>query len=389
MLEENIVFTFFLIFSGAAVLATFALYARQALLVAYILLGVLLGPSALGWVGDPELIHDIAHIGIIFLLFLMGLELNPRDFLHLMKKTTVVTLASSTVFWSVGAALALAFGHPLLEAALIGAALIFSSTIVGLKLLPTTVLHHQRLGEIIISILLLQDFIAIALLVLLEGSGAAHNPMLEFAKLAAAVPLLILGAWGFARYVLLGLLGRFDTIREYIFLIAIGWCLGMAEAAAALGISHEIGAFVAGVTLAANPISLYMSENLKPLRDFFLVMFFFSLGAGFDLGMLGAVALPATALAALTVFGKPVVFGYLLQRGGEQQHRAREVGARLGQMSEFSLLIAVLAVGKGQIGEQAGYLIQLATLLTFLASTYLVVFRFPTPIALSDRLRRD
>ncbi|MEW7977714.1 MAG: cation:proton antiporter [Candidatus Sedimenticola endophacoides] len=389
MLEENIVFTFFLIFSGAAVLATFALYARQALLVAYILLGVLLGPSALGWVGDPELIHDIAHIGIIFLLFLMGLELNPRDFLHLMKKTTVVTLASSIIFWSAGAALALAFGHPLLEAALIGAALIFSSTIVGLKLLPTTVLHHKRLGEIIISILLLQDFIAIALLVLLEGSGAAHNPMLEFGKLAAAVLLLILGAWGFSRYVLLGLLGRFDTIREYIFLIAIGWCLSMAEAAAALGISHEIGAFAAGVTLAANPISLYMSENLKPLRDFFLVMFFFSLGAGFDLGMLGTVALPATALAALTVFGKPVVFGYLLQRGGEQQHRAREVGARLGQMSEFSLLIAVLAVGKGQIGEQAGYLIQLATLLTFLASTYLVVFRFPTPIALSDRLRRD
>ncbi|MEW8014098.1 MAG: cation:proton antiporter [Candidatus Sedimenticola endophacoides] len=368
-------------------LATFALYARQALLVAYILLGVLLGPSALGWVGDPELIHDIAHIGIIFLLFLMGLELKPRDFLYLMKKTTVVTLASSIIFWSAGAALA--FGHPLLEAALIGAALIFSSTIVGLKLLPTTVLHHQRLGEIIISILLLQDFIAIALLVLLEGSGAAHNPMLEFAKLAAAVPLLILGAWGFSRYVLLGLLGRFDTIREYIFLIAIGWCLSMAEAAAALGISHEIGAFVAGVTLAANPISLEMSENLKPLRDFFLVMFFFSLGAGFDLGMLGTVALPATALAALTVFGKPVVFGYLLQRGGEQQHRAREVGARLGQMSEFSLLIVVLAVGKGQIGEQAGYLIQLATLLTFLASTYLVVFRFPTPIALSDRLRRD
>ncbi|MEJ1353980.1 MAG: cation:proton antiporter [Candidatus Sedimenticola sp. (ex Thyasira tokunagai)] len=388
-MQQDIVFTIFLIFTGAAVLATVALYARQALLVAYILLGVLLGPSALGLVDDPKLIGDIAHIGIMFLLFLMGLELNPREFLQLMRKTIIITLLSSLLFWGVGVMLALLFGYTSLEALLIGAAMIFSSTIIGLKLLPTTVLHHQRTGEIIISILLLQDFIAILLLLFIQGSSSPEHPVMEFAKLALALPLLIGGAMLFVRKVLLRLLQAFDTIHEYIFLLVIGWCLGMAEAAAVMGISHEIGAFVAGVILASSPISLYMSERLKPLRDFFLVMFFFSLGAGFDLGMLTSVIFPALLFALLAVFGKPPVFSLLLRKQGEDEMRSQEVGVRLGQLSEFSLLIAVLALGRGLIGAEAGYLIQLATLLTFFVSTYRVVLRYPTPIALSEKLRRN
>ncbi len=146
---------------------------------------------------------------------------------------------------------------------------------------------------------------------------------------------------------------------------------------------------MAGVTLATSPISLYMSEKLKPLRDFFLVMFFFSLGAGFDLGMLTTVILPALLFALLTILGKPAVISLLLRKQGEDEARSKEVGARLGQLSEFSLLIAVLALESGMITAEASYLIQLATLLTFLASTYLVVNRYPTPIALSDELRRN
>jgi Kef-type K+ transport system membrane component KefB len=388
-MQQDIVFTIFLIFTGAAVLATVALYARQALLVAYILLGILLGPSVLGLVNDPDLIGEIAHIGIMFLLFLMGLELNPREFLLLMRKTIVVTLASSLVFWCIGTLLALLFGYGFREALLIGSVMIFSSTIIGLKLLPTTVLHHQRTGDIIISILLLQDFIAILLLLMVEGSAARGQNITEFGKLLLALPLLVGAALLFVRKILLRLLQKFDTFREYIFLLAIGWCLGMAEVAAALGVSHEIGAFIAGVTLASSPISLYMSENLRPLRDFFLVMFFFSLGAGFDLGMLGSLFLPAMVFAVLSVAGKPPVFRLLLARSGETDKRATEVGARLGQLSEFSLLVSLLALEQGLIGIEASYLIQLATLLTFFASTYLVVLRYPTPIALSNELRRN
>jgi Kef-type K+ transport system membrane component KefB len=389
MQHDSIVFTIFLIFTGAALLATLALYARQSLLVAYIALGAALGPWGAGLVNDAALVRDIASFGIVFLLFLLGLNLQPQELIRMVRKTTVVTVASSLAFALVGGGIALAFGFTLLEAVLVGGAATFSSTIIGLKLLPTTMLHHQRTGEVIISILLLQDLLAIVLLLVLQGTAGEGSPLRDVLLLLGALPLLVGFAWAFERYVLFGLIRKFDKIGEYIFLAAIGWCLGMAELAALLGLSHEIGAFIAGVTLASSPIALYIAESLKPLRDFFLVLFFFSLGAGFDLSVIPQVIVPAALLAGILLLLKPPVFRWLLARSGESDKRSHEIGFRLGQMSEFSLLLAVLAVQQGAIGETAGYLVQLATLLTFLVSSYLVVLRFPTPIAVSDDLRRD
>ena len=389
MQDDAVVYTIFLIFTGAAVLATLALYARQALLVAYIVLGVLFGPWGLGLVDDPELIKQIAHIGIMFLLFLMGLDLDPKELFHMVRKTTLVTVVSSLLFLLLGGGVAWAFGFSLLECLLIGAAATFSSTIIGLKLLPTTVLHHQRTGEIIISILLMQDMIAIVLLLFLEGGRQAGINLFDLALFLLSLPALVLSAWLFERFVLIRLITKFDQIKEYIFLVAIGWCLGVAELASFIGLSAEIGAFVAGVALAAGPIGVFIAESLKPLRDFFLVLFFFSLGAGFDLSMLEIVLLPATLIAVLMLLCKPVVFRWLLSRTGESEKRSWEIGFRLGQMSEFSLLIAVLALDLGVISNGASYLIQLSTMLTFVVSTYIIVMRFPTPIAVSDRLRQD
>jgi Kef-type K+ transport system membrane component KefB len=389
MSHESIVFTIFLVFTGAAVVATLSLYARQSLLVAYIALGVLLGPWGLGLTGDPETVTQISHIGIVFLLFLLGLNLQPQDLVRTVRNTTVVTLASSAVFAAIGAVIAWSFGFGLADSLMIGGAMTFSSTIIGLKLLPTTVLHHQRTGEIMISILLLQDLIAIVILLLLRAAVSGEMPMIEVARLLLGPPLLVFAAWALERYLYYPLIRKFDKIREYLFLMAIGWCLGMAELGVALGLSAEIGAFIGGITLAARPIAVYIAESLKPLRDFFLVLFFFSLGAGFDLGKLGDIFLPAALIAAAMLAVKPVVFQRLLVRTGETPARSREIGFRLGQLSEFSLLIAVLAATNGVIGAEASYLIQLATMLTFLASSYIVVLRFPTPIAVSDKLRRD
>ena len=387
---HSIGFTIFLVFTGAALFATLALFARQSLLVAYIVLGMLLGPWGLGFVDDPELVRDISEFGIMFLLFLLGLNLQPQELLHMVRKTTVVTLASSCVFAAVGFGVALLFGFGVLEALLVGAAVTFSSTIIGLKLLPTTILHHQRTGEVIISILLLQDLLAILLLLLVQGSSlGAGMPAFDLVRPLIALPALGAIAWVLDRYLLLPLIRRFDRIQEYVFLMTIGWCLGMAELGEWLGLSAEIGAFIAGVTLASSPVALFISESLKPLRDFFLVLFFFSLGAGFDLGMMGEVMLPALLLSGLLMLIKPAVFRVLLYRTGESLRRSNEIGYRLGQMSEFSLLLAVLALERQVIGVQASYLIQLATLITFLVSSYLVVLRFPTPIAVNDRLRRD
>ncbi len=390
MPHDPIVATFFLVFTGAAVLATLALAARQSLLVAYIALGALLGPWGLGLVEDAAVVSDLSNVGIMFLLFLLGLDLHPQDLVRSLRRTTLVTLASSLVFAATGIAIGLATGFTPLEAMVLGGAMAFSSTIIGLKLLPTTVLHHQRLGEIMISILLLQDFIAIALLLLLQGAkGSGGHVLADMALFLLALPTLVVLSGVGARFVLLKLMQRFDTIREYVFLLAIGWCLGLAELARTMGLSGEVGAFIAGVALASSPIAIYIAESLRPLRDFFLVLFFFTLGARFNLGMLGEVLVPAALSAGAAVALKPWVFRQLLERTGESQGRSREVGFRLGQHSEFSLLIAALALEAGVIGERASLALQLATVLSFLVSSYLVVMRFPTPIAVSDALRRD
>ena len=353
------------------------------------MLGALLGPSALGLVDDPDLIRSISEFGIMFLLFLLGLNLQPQELIRMVRKTTQVTLFSSLAFLAVGFTVSLGFGFTVSEALLVGAAATFSSTIVGLKLLPTTILHHQRTGEVIISILLLQDLLAIVLLLVVQGSTEGGMQALDIFKLLVALPALIGFAWLVERYLLIRLIRKFDKIQEYIFLMTIGWCLGMAELAGLVGLSAEIGAFIAGVVLASSPIALFIAESLKPLRDFFLVLFFFSLGAGFDVGLIGEVIVPSLVLAAAMMLLKPPVFRWLLMRTGESEKRSHEVGHRLGQMSEFSLLLAVLAFENQVIGAEASYLIQLSTLLTFLLSSYLVVQRFPTPIAVSDALRRD
>jgi len=389
MNNDSLLFVIFLIFSGAAVVATLALYARQALIVSYIILGILMGPSALGWVTDSSLIQGVADIGIMFLLFLLGLNMHPQKLFRLIGSTTLLTVASSMVFAAIGMVAGLIVGARPVEALIIGGGMMFSSTIIGLKLLPTTILHHRHTGEIMISILLLQDVIAIVLMLLIQAGVGGHSPLLNIAGLAVALIGLGALAWVMERFVLIPLITRFDVIQEYVFLLAIGWCLGMSELANYLGLSRETGAFIAGVALASSRIALFIAESLKPLRDFFLIIFFFTLGAGLDIAKLADVALAAVALAALLLALKPWVFRKLLQRAGENPARAAEIGLRLGQNSEFTLLIAVLALAHGVISNQTAYLLQLTTILTMVVSMYRIVFRYPTPIAVRDDLRRS
>ena len=386
---EPVLFTVFLIFTGAALVAGLALYARQSMLVAYIALGVLVGPWGLGWIEDATTARGIGEVGIIFLLYLLGLNLHPQKLARMMREAMEVTLASCLVFGAAGGAVALAFGFTWPEVLVIGAVSMFSSTIIGLKLLPTTALHHRHAGEIIISVLLLQDVVAIVILFGLDAASRPALPAAEGLRLAAALPAIVVVAALLERGALAPLLRRFDRIREYVFLVAIGWCLGISQLGHALGLSHEIGAFVAGVALARSPIATFIAESLKPLRDFFLVMFFFALGAGFPLPVLAAVALHAACLGGTMLVLKPVVFRWLLEREGEPRRLSREIGVRLGQISEFSLLIAVAASGSGVIGERAAYVAHAATLLTFIVSSYVIMLRYPTPIAVREALRRD
>ena len=389
MESDPLLFSFFLIFTSAAVLATVALYTRQPLIVAYVAIGIILGPSATSLISDPALISSIAKIGIIFLLFLLGLDMQPSKLGNMLKDALLVGLSSSLVFFCIGFVLGLAFQYSIVESLIVGITLMFSSTIIGIKLLPTTVLHHRHTGELVVSLLLIQDLIAIVILLILTGGLLDTSGVARLATIFVSLPSIILAAWLFVKFIFLKLLAKFDAFHEYIFLIAIGWCLGLAELSAYVGLSHEIGAFIAGVSVATSPIALYIANHLKPLRDFFLVLFFFSLGAGFKLELLGEVIVPSLVIAAFVLIIKPIVFRFLLFRISETSAKSWEIGFRLGQISEFSLLIVFIAASQALISSNVSHVIQATAIITFLLSSYVVVFRFPTPIAASEKLRRD
>jgi Kef-type K+ transport system membrane component KefB len=392
MVAHDLVFSFFLIFTGALVLSTVALYTKQPVIIAYIALGAIVGPFGLSLIEEPALLGEMSHIGIIFLLFLLGLDMQPSSLVSTLRKATLVALVSCAMFFGIGFAIAMAFSHSTMDSLVIGLAMMFSSTIIGLKLLPTTVLHHKHMGELMVGLLLLQDLVAILTLIFLGSLGASSNTDIVAPPIwqpFIALPLLVLVSYFIVKGLLLPLIKKFDRFQEYLFILAIGWCLAMAEGAQAVGLTREIGAFIAGVTLATSPIAQYIAISLKPLRDFFLVLFFFALGAGFNFQLLSNVIWPALVLAGAVLLLKPVIFRYLLGNMSESPALAWDVGFRLGQISEFSLLIAFVAFERSILSEQGSLLIQATAIITFALSSYIVVFNYPNPIAVNDKLRRD
>ena len=171
--------------------------------------------------------------------------------------------------------------------------------------------------------------------------------------------------------------------------MATGWCLGLSEAAEMLGLSGEIGAFVAGISIATSPISQYIALNLKPLRDFFLILFFFSIGGSFNLKLIDDVLWVMLALSSVSLLLKPPIFRFFLKKVSETTKTAWEVGLRLGQNSEFAILIAYIAATQGIIGEKASHAIQAVTIFTLLVSSYIVVMNLESPLAATDKLKQD
>ncbi len=385
---QNIIFEFVLIFAGAAFFATIFLYLKQPVILAYIAFGIAAGPLGFGLIKEPDHIEQLSHIGVILLLYLLGMNLKPDRLYHLFSKTAIVTLLTSLAFLVVTAAAALAFGFSYIESLIIGAALMFSSTIISLKLIPTTALHHKHTGEMMISVLLMQDVIAILLIVMITG-GQGDNVTVAIAMLFVKLIVLAVVAYGLVKYVINKLFLRFDIIKEYTFLLALGWGMLGAGVAHAIGLSYEMGAFVAGVAFASSPVSMVVAEQLKPLRDFFLILFFFSIGAHFNYLVTQQVLLAGIVISILIVIMKPLVFQQGFQFIGESKKFSAELGARLGQGSEFSLLVSYSALAAGLIDLRASYLIQMVVILTFVLSTYWVVNRYRTPISSTEKNRSD
>ena len=386
---DNFIVDLSVLLVGSAILGSLAVMFRQPIIIAYILCGVLAGPWGLGWIKHPEFIEVISHLGITLLLFLAGLCLHPQTLFKLFKKTALVTLINCAFSFILAFGFALFFRFSLLESVCVGLALMFSSTILCVKLLPSSTLHQQHMGALCISVLILQDLIAVAVLAFVRCLSSSEGVLLSFViinlKLCVFVVVLVL----VERYILRKVMTHVDRIHEALFVLGLAWCIGIASVSHHLGLFYETGAFFAGVVLARHRIALFISESLKPLRDFFLVLFFFSLGAKLDLLVMKGVLLPGVLLAVAFVLFKPIVLRKGFQWVGERQALSEEIGWRLGQLSEFSLLIALLAFELGHIGNRASQLIQLVTILTIIASSYFVIYKYPTPIGTTERLTKD
>lgn len=385
---EGIIFEFSAIFIGVAILSSIFLYLKQPMILAYILLGAAVGPGGLRVIDDPEHIRQMSRIGVILLLFLVGLDLQPMKLLGLFRQSSILTIGTSFVFGLVSLLFGLAVGLGPADAGIFGAAMMFSSTVVGLKLVPTTTLHQRRAGELMTSVLLLQDILAILVILFIAGD-VGGNVFFVFVLLAGKFVFLCVAALVGVRTVVFPLFIRFDEIQEYMFVLSLGWCFLCAQISHQLGLSHEMGAFVGGLTLGSHKVALVIAIHLKPLREFFLILFFFAVGAGLDFMMDPRLLLAGILFGAALVFLKASLFRFAFQRSGESPALSKQLGARLGQASEFSFLVAFSGVSAGVLSKQGELLIQVTTIATFVLSTYWVVKRFPTPISPDAALRKD
>lgn len=388
MFLESIIFEVSAIIIGAAVLGTLFLYAKQPIIIAYIALGFLIGPGGLALIGRTEHIENISRLGVILLLFLVGLNLQPGKLVGLFKKTSLLTLWTSLLFGLSALLLGLVLGFDLHSAVIFGAAMMFSSTVIGLKLIPTTTLHHQRKGEVMTSVLLLQDILAIILILYITGEKSG-SVFLAFTLLMGKFGILWLVSFLGVRFVMTPLLYKFDVIQEYTFVATLAWCLLWAGLAHEVGLSYELGAFVAGLSIASCNVALVISENLKPLREFFLILFFFAVGAALNLDIGPKLLIAAVLFGILLVPLKAFVFQHAFSWAGEAKQPSRELSVRLSQSSEFSLLVAMAAVSMGVLSSDVAMVIQIATIVSFIVSTYWVVLKYPTTISGNDALRKD
>ncbi len=376
-----------LVIMVSAGLAWAALLMRQPIILAYILAGVLLGPSGLKLITSIEFIDRVSEIGITLLLFLAGVSLHPRQMLKLFGSSLLLTLGTGAIITVVATLALLASGLAPLEATVAGAAMMFSSTILVIKLMPTTTLHQQHMGALGIAILIIQDLIAVFLIAFIKGteSMTVAGTLLGLFKGIGLVGTALL----VERYALRQVLANITRYDELLNLAVLAWCFSVSTGAEMIGLNHETGAFIAGIALANNPLSRYLAENLRFFRDFFLVLFFFTLGAGLDFSIMRQLALPALLISALMLVIKPLLYSKALMMAGETEKFSRNLGLRLGQNSEFSFIIAVMAVESGILSTHASQLVQLTGILTMAVSSYLQVSRLPSPLGLSKELKID
>lgn len=358
----------------ATVVSLFMRMLKQPLIIGHIITGIIVGPSVLHLINSPETIEIFSSIGIALLLFIIGLGLNPKVIKEVGKVAGLVGIlqVAVTAAFAFGGGIILGFTRT--ESAFFAVALAFSSTIIILKLLSDKKEQNRLYGKIAIGILLIQDVLATMALLFVTSRSEAGFSATQLFTLAIkgaliSAPLLIVGNV---------VLPRFHKLiagsQEFLFLFAIGWGFGSAALFELSGFSLEIGALIAGISLASLPYTQEISARLRPLRDFFIVVFFISLGTRIAFTNLQGL-LPAILIAsAIVIVFKPLIILTIMGLMGYTKRTSFKTAVAMAQVSEFSLIFVILGNRQGLVSDNLVGIVTMVALISIAASTYFIIY---------------
>jgi Kef-type K+ transport system membrane component KefB len=353
---------------------------RQPVLIAYIVVGIAVGPAVFGLVSAHDQIDLLAQVGVAVLLFAVGLKLDLHQIRHIGPVALATGLGQLSFTIVIGFALVLALGKGWLEALYVAVALTFSSTIIIVKLLSDKRELDSLHGRIAVGFLIVQDLaVVIAMMTMsaMRASDDGAGPLavagsLAWRLAAAAVLLYVLMRWVLPR-----LVAAMARSQELLLVFAIAWGVALAGFSEWAGFSKEAGAFLAGFSLASTPYREAMSARLTGIRDFLLLFFFIDLGAKLEVGTLGAEIGPALLLSVFVLVGNPLIVMAIMGAMGYRKRTGFLAGLTVAQISEFSIVFVAMGITLGHIGVPALGLVTLVGLVTITVSTYLILYSQP------------
>lgn len=370
-MEQVLLLDLSIIIIAATVLAILAKLLKQPAILAYIIGGLAIGPFGLRLITDTELVQNIGEIGIALLLFVVGLELSIDRLRKVGAKATLIGLAEVLIIAGIGLLIALSFGFNYLEGVYIGLILAFSSTLVVVKLLSDKRELDTLHGRIMLGVLLVQDIIvifAISILINSNFSFMAIGKTLVYGFGLLAIAMLM------ARYVLPLFFRKVAESAELLLLFSLSWCFVFAAVANLIGFSIVIGAFIAGLSLASFPYNFEIIGRVKPLRDFFVTIFFVTIGIQIIPTIDGSLVLPLIVFMVIALLLKPIIISAIVSRFQYTRRTAFLSGMGLAQTSEFSIILAMQGILLGHITNDLLSLVIIVTALTMLISTYFVKY---------------
>ena len=361
----------------AAFLAIIFRILRQPAILAYILTGVILGPLAIGRINNPEVVRSLSEIGLTLLLFMVGLELKLSE-LKAVGKVAFVTGIGQIVFTSIiGFFISLILGFDVIVSVYIGIALTFSSTIIIVKLLSDKRDLKSLYGKISVGFLLVQDFVAILALIFLSGfnTGSISIDPGEFVLVIIKGILLFAGVIYLSKAILPKIVENIPHSSETLLLFSLAWAfaISLLVSSPLVGFSIEIGGFIAGLALANSVESFQIVARVKSLRDFFIILFFVSLGTGLVLANFSQILIPAIIFSAFILIGNPLIVMIIIGALGYKKRIGFLAGLTVAQISEFSLILIFLGNKLGHLSDEVVSLVTLVGIITFTISSYMIL----------------